>query len=178
MSQVTGVISMVSAKPWEGRNGPITLYSFQIEGDRRYFRTGTTPIAVNEGQAVSFTMTGKGTDVENVTPIDAAAVRQAPAPQGQAPAARASGGRDNYWEKKEQRDINFTQPQITYQASQRDAVSVVEMALAHEAIPFGGATKGKRLDIILAAVDQVTERFYKQRQAAPDFFEQDVMGDA
>lgn len=162
MANVSGVVRNSSAKPFNGRQGPITLYSFQIEGDNRYFRCGTDqPNAVN-GQSVEFEVTQKGDNFNvNVSTIKALESQ----PVQAAPAATNSGypsknamfnAKDGYWERKEQRDVEVIEPRITHAAARRDAVTIVTAALAADALSFGNVQKGKKLDMLVDFVQQVT----------------------
>ena len=71
--------------------------------------------------------------------------------------------RQKYWENKEARDAEVVEPRITFSASQRDAIEVIRIAMEHEALAFGNASKGAKLGMILDFVDEVTARFYAQR---------------
>lgn len=70
--------------------------------------------------------------------------------------------RAKYWDEKEKREITVVEPRITLSASRTAAIQVIGLALAHEAIVFGNASKGARLGIILDAIDEVTSRYYNQ----------------
>lgn len=180
LQTATGVVSSVTAKPWTDRNGnAINLYSFQLQGDRRYFRTGTNPPGVMEGQTISFTFEApKNTvDLATVQQADPSQVAVAPkppsAPQAPAPtqsAPRRTSSKENwdarakYWDEKEKRDREVVEPRITYSAAQRDAVSLVSAALNADALSFGNTAKGARLDMILDFVDQVTQKFVAERK--------------
>jgi hypothetical protein len=71
--------------------------------------------------------------------------------------------RQKYWESKEQRDIAVVEPRITFSAAQRDAIEIVGLALTHDMLAFGNASKGAKLGMLLDFVDEVTARFYNQR---------------
>lgn len=165
MSQqtVTGAVSMVSAKNWTSPQGEdIVLYSFQVAGDKRYFRTGTTKPAISEQDNIRFVFETQGNkvDLDSIEAVDSAAVQQAPKPP-------AAGGdsREEYWAKKDAHMLNVVEPRINFSASQRDAIALVTAALEQDCLSFGTTAKGKKLDMLLEFVDQVTDRFVEQRLA-------------
>lgn len=186
MAELKGMVRNCNAKPFQGNQGPITLYSFQLEGDRRYFRCGTKQPSMGDGDCISFSFTEKSgnfnVDVGTIARIEATEVQAAPKPatsagsasggatasganQGYASRSAMFAAKDAYWDAKAKRDINVVEPRINYSASQRDAVSLVTAALANDCLSFGSAAKGKKLDMLLDFVDQVTERFVAQREA-------------
>lgn len=169
----TGVVREVTAKPWNGRNGPITLYSFQLENDRNWYRTGTDLPNVQAGEAVRFTYddSKNQVDVSTITKVEAGTVEAAPAPPAApASAPRKSGGEDwnarqKYWDAKERRDIEVVEPRITYSAAQRDAIAAVEVMLNNGALALGNAKAADKMEMILDAIDKVADRFYTARFA-------------
>ena len=74
--------------------------------------------------------------------------------------------RQKYWENKEIRDIEVVEPRITIAASRTAAIQVIDIALRHDALAFGNASKGAKLGMILDFVDEVTARFYAQSMNA------------
>jgi hypothetical protein len=170
---------MVSEKEFQDRDTgeDILLYSFQIEGDKRYFRTGQDEPTFDEGDAIAFVVdTQKGNKVwlDSVEEIDEEDVQKAPKPRRSSRSAgrksegtrTKSGGKsmtkDGYWEAKDEYQKAVVEPRITFAASRKDAVTLVSAALAEDALSFGQAAKGKKLDMLLDMVDQVTLRFYNQ----------------
>lgn len=174
MSQYSnqGVVSEVSKKEWydsrKGRN--IDLYSFRIDGNNTWFRTGTNQPTFHQGDAISFTNDDKNNvRLDSVQAGNAPApVAGSPAPAAQQPATVASGGqnRDGYWAAKEARDLerearyqSVDVPRMGLSAAQDRAVALVVGAIGTEAIPFGNMAKGERLDYLIEAVEKVTDRF-------------------
>ena len=77
--------------------------------------------------------------------------------------------RDGYWADKEKRDLEKDKryqsvdvPRMSFSASQERAVTLVSAALANGALSFGNVAAGKKLDMLLGFVDQVTDRFFLQ----------------
>lgn len=83
----------------------------------------------------------------------------APAPQPQAAPQAAQGGesKQGYWDAKAKKDVE-TQRAIQYQASRNAAIDVAKMALENDCLSLG-AKKADKLDILLAFIDETTDRF-------------------
>lgn len=170
-----GVVSMVSEKEFEDRETgeDILLYSFQIEGDKRYFRTGQNEPEFEEGDGVKFTFNTQGNkvDFKSIEVIDVEEAARAPKPTRTKSSAgrstRTAGGnsREDYWANKAKREVEVIEPRITYAASAHDATAVVVAALQSDALSFGSTAKGKKLDMICDFVDLVAARFYQKRMA-------------
>lgn len=171
MANAKGVVSNTSAKEWPGRNGTVTLYSFQLEGDRNWYRCGSVKPPFNKGDMIEFQYQtdAKGANTlqeGSVVKMEHSPAKAAPPPgtafTKAAPIKENWDARAAYWDAKEKREIEVVEPRITLSASRTAAIAVVGLALQHDAIPFGNAAKGARLGIILDAVDEVTNRYYAQ----------------
>lgn len=173
MSSVKGTVSNTYEKEWAGQDGPVILHSFQLQGDKRYFRTGTSKV-VSRGEAVAFDVEGNNnlregslTKMENST-------QAAPAPRaawnggGKPKATENFEARQQYWTNKEARDIEVVEPRITWSSARTAAIEVIGLALQHDALAFGNASKGAKLGMILDFVDEVAARFYHQSMSAAD----------
>ena len=123
-----GLVSKTYEREWNDRDTgeDIVLYSFQIDGDKRYFRTGTNKPGIREGDAISFVADAKSNnvDIKSIEKIDADDV---PAPR-QSSGKSYGGGRgggaassSKYWEDKAKRDQEITEPRISYSAFSRSA---------------------------------------------------------
>lgn len=180
-----GQVAQVSEKPFRDKWGKdIILYSFQLQGDNRWYRTGTMRPPCNQGDSINFVFEQQGNnakvDVNSLTgggvvdmsqpaqaaPMQAPPAPPAPAPGGApipapapAPAATGGGTRDSYWKDKEEYDKKVTQPRIAYAAAQKSAVAVVVAALAHDVLGFGNAKKADKMEMLLGYVDEVTAKF-------------------
>jgi hypothetical protein len=161
----SGTVRTVTEKPFTDRDTgqPITLYSFQVDGVPKWFRTGRTKPNFSNGDYIKFVAKGQNVRVSDVTVSEGNEVARAPAPpRPKAKGAENWDARQAYWEAKEKRDLEVVEPRITYSAAERDAVTVIDTALKHEAIKL--PTKvGDRLDFMLEAIDQVAERIYRRR---------------
>lgn len=166
MSDTTfkGVVSKLYEKEWQDRDSgrDIILHSFQIESEKRYFRTGTKRPNFDEGESISFVADSKSgnVDIKSVKKVAVETV-QAPKPTGSTASKQTgAGSRDGYWAEKEKRDIEVTAPRIAYSAAQKNATTLVAAALSAEpcALSFGSTAKGKRLDMLVDFVEQTTLR--------------------
>lgn len=196
-----GRVTETFEREWQGRDGTVILHSFKIEGDNRYFRTGTEQLC-EANDLVSFQFDGKN-QVSDLT-IDGQATTPPPAPARGGSSGSAKGGsssgksfggggstykqkqaeKDQYWADKEARDIErdkhnreVVEPRITLASAQSDAVALVTAALQHDLLAFGNANKGAKLGLLLDFVDQVTARFAEQRYNAPTLLAQ-ILADA
>ncbi len=165
-----GVVSKLYEKEWTDRDSgdEIILHSFQIEGEKRYFRTGTRVPQFAEGDAISFVADGKSgnVDLKSVKQVEAGTVV---APQAAPSKAAPSGAtsRDAYWANKETYDKEILRPTIAYSAAQKDATALVSAALQADALSFGSTAKGKRLDMLVDFVEQTTLRLAALQTDAP-----------
>lgn len=183
-----GVVTNTYEKDWTDRDSGenIVLRSFKIEGESRYFRTGTNnSSAIAEGNYISFSAnTQSGTvDLKSVEIVEGEAPARAPKPSastaGKPKSARsaASGGRDTYWADKAARDVEVTEPRISYSAAQKNATALVAAALAADALSFGSTAKGKRLDMMVDFVELTTLRLAKLQMNAPALLKEDSDGE-
>ena len=168
---IKGVVREVFEREWQDRDSgeDIILYSFQLEDNNRYFRTGTKRPKIATGTAYKFISDPKGNvDLKSIEEIEAEDV---PAPKKKAyGGSRGSGGggaNQKYWEDKAKRDVEVTEPRISYSAAQRNATTLVAAALAADALSFGQAAKGKRLDMLVDYVEQTTLRLAQLQINAP-----------
>lgn len=172
-----GVVSKTFEKDWTDRDtgDNIVLRSFQIEGEKQYFRTGTTDLRdVREGNYISFTADARSgnVDFKSVEIVEGEAPARAPKPSagGAAKSGRATGAasRNDYWEDKAKRDVEITEPRISYSAAQKNATALVTAALNHDLLSFGNAAKGKRLDMLVDFVEETTLQLAMLQLAAPE----------
>jgi hypothetical protein len=170
---VSGVVARKSEKEWEGDNGTILLYSFQIEGDRQWYRTGTTDLPAQVGESIRFVFDKGRVDVDSVEVVPASEVAKAPKPRGVGSVGSKSGSyqsKDDYWAAKDRHDKEVKDPQMKWQGARKDAIAVVGLALQHGALDVSKAAKAKQLDAIIAAIEEVTVGFFNDSSTKP--FEQ------
>lgn len=180
---VTGVVSKHDGFVWQNK----TLRSINLEGhiDGKYpkkYSVGEVDLEAQYpvGTTISFARKAGGNPKYwnvDMTTIKVATSAPTPAPQAPAAAPRAqapaasAGSKDSYWADKEAYQKEVVEPRISYTASRGQAITLVCAALAHDALALGAA-KGKRLDLLLGMVDQVTDRFLLQSVHAPEHLKQ------
>ena len=170
-----GVVNATYEKDWTDRDtgDKIVLRSFQIDGEKKYFRTGTTDLKdVREGNYISFTADERSgnVDFKSVEKVEGEAPVRAPKPAASTSRTQSSGSgnsRDTYWSDKAARDEEITEPRISYSAAQKNATHLVCVAMEQDLLSFGNAAKGKRLDMLVDFVEQTTLQLAKLQMAAP-----------
>jgi hypothetical protein len=167
MSEVIGVVARVTDKVLPSG----TYWSFVLDGDPQWYRTGRDKPKFEAGYKVKFNATedkyGTHCDLKTVE------FREGEAPPAAAP-AKAAGGKSDYqlrtayWDAKELRDIE-NQKRISYQAATNTAIALVNAALASEAIVLPASkAKGKRFEVLTEIVTTEADRIYAVYAAAPD----------
>lgn len=170
--EVIGYVSKIGTRNGTGRNGkPYTAYNVQLtdaDGNIRYVGWGFNSPTFGEGTWIKTTVEQNG-DYLNYkgAPVETKqAGAPATAPTTQTGSGQQSGAqsRNGYWEAREQRDIEITQPRIQYQAARRDAVQLVTAMLAANALPISAAQgktgESKRYEQILEFVDKIAVQFH------------------
>ena len=175
--QVSGIINEVTEKPWEDRETgkDIILYSFTLEGNRKFFRTGTNPVPYGAGEAVSFLVNGQRVDLASMETVEASAI-PAPAPAAKrSNGAGASSSRDDYWAAKEARDIErndryqeIAEPRMALSVAVQAASRVVVAALENDALSFGTTAKSKREGMLCDFVKTIAADLALFIQSAPE----------
>lgn len=164
MESKRGIVDRTSEKEWydskQGRN--VTLHSFQLQGERGWFRTGTKK-EVEQGEFVEFVV-GNNSAAKDIK-------KSAP-PSNAAPAQRAAssggGGKDGYWEAREARDLEkearyqaVDVPRMVYQAAQERAIGLLKIALDTEALSLP-SKKADKLPALLAYTHQIAQQLMAQ----------------
>lgn len=166
MVSTNGVVAKAGAKKWKDK----TFYNFTLVNDETLYRTGFTNYDLKEGDQVEFEweQTQYGSDVKSLQVTGHTEVDKNKANTSAGTAANNYGGkgnsREDYWSQKAE-DDKARQVIISFQAANKTAVDIVKMALEQEALSLGTA-KAKKMDALLAAVDEVTERIFAQYQHA------------
>lgn len=178
VEQFQGQVTQISAKDWSDKGKNIVLYSFQISGSPRWFRTGTNQPGFSEGSNVSFTADDNGNvqprKAPEITVSEGGATSSPPAPSTQR-SSQGATSRDDYWGNKEAKDAEKDKryqeqdiPRMTFSAAQDRAVTLVAAALAHDGLSFGSMAKGKKLDYIMGCVQEVTNTFFLDAINSPE----------
>lgn len=146
MKTYEGILKNKSEREWNGT----MLYSFQLEGQNIWFRTGQKGLTLDEGTPIRFKAneTNKQVDLESMEKLDSLPAT------GATPAQQSSGAtsstREDYWQNRERLD--------SVRTARADATRIVCAALAHDHLPHASNTpKGKRLDLLVGYVKEIAE---------------------
>lgn len=138
---IKGEIQFVNEKEWKGK----TLYSFKLQDDKTYYRTGTKkPKGVEKGNVVSFEAEenedGRSANVDNDT-----FKVVGKGSSGSSSASSGGGGSTN--------------ADIQYQSARKDALTLVQLFVSAGALklPAKEAAKAEALE---ALVDKYTALYY------------------
>lgn len=138
---IKGEIQFVNEKEWKGK----TLYSFKLQDDKTYYRTGTKkPKGVEKGNVVSFEAEenedGRSANVDNDT-------FKVIGKGSSGSSCGSSGGGGS------------TNADIQYQSARKDALTLVQLFVAAGALklPAKEAAKAEALE---ALVDKYTALYY------------------
>ena len=186
MPNFNGTVRSCSARSWQKPNSddlPIDLWSFQLEGNRQYFRTGTNDPGLRSGDSISF----EADDSGNVLPRKNPSIKKGAAASATTAGASATGGpsgsaqggsREDYWTKKgaedKARDKRYqTQdvPRMSFSAAQDRAVHLVAAAVSAGALSLP-TKKGEQYDSLLGYVDRTADKFLMDAMDAPARLEQ------
>ena len=150
MTQWEGRLIKVADKDWNA----IKLWSFQIEGVDRWFRTGTTKIPFDVDDLIVFEERNNKVILESIVKVSTQPVSDAPIPTAttesvsSTPSAPPAG------------DVGR---RIQWQAARRDACNVMVAALAADAMPWAtNLAKGKKLDALRGYINELTKQFIEE----------------
>lgn len=150
MKEWTGKVTEVKRVPYQN----VVLYQFKIEQSQRYFRLGRNEPTFQEGQWIKFTERNSNVDVDSVE-LD---VKAEPSDAV------------TYSEKKQESTTRTTTApdvgrRLQYQAARADATRIVVAALHTDHLPHAtNVAKGKRLDLLMGYVHEVTRTLLEQEQ--------------
>lgn len=150
-----GTVQAISAKEFNGT----LLFSAKVGENWIGFGADKPPF--NKGDVIELEVTtnNRGRLVAVKDTIKAAT---ASVVEGKAPVAWAKSGKDDYWVRREERDIH-TQEVIQLQASRNSAIALASAMLQAGAVPgFEKAADKKKYDIVLALVEELTDHFEQQ----------------
>lgn len=152
---IQGVIQKTFTNVVRGKN----LHSFTIRGTQGFFRTQEVPCPMKEGTYVQFEADDKNNvNMSTLVAMDKRAPEQMPTEQAVSRAASHVNSKDDYWTRKEERDLE-TQKVIQYQAARNSAIAAISTAVSQGIITLPG-TKGKSYDSYMKYIDDVTMRYF------------------
>jgi len=148
MKEWTGQVQDISSRDFQ----TVKLWSFKIEGSERWFRLGQKEPNFSIGDRICFQERNSQVEWGTITPTTAPVSNAPVPPSAEATGSVTSGAPSN--------DIG---ERIRYQAARADACRIVVAALHTEHLPHAAnIAKGKRLDLLLGYVDQVTEQLLEE----------------
>lgn len=156
MKTYQGIVKNKTDTKWNGK----TLWSFQIEGENFWFRTGETPLPRENGDLIAFEANPINKQV-NVASVRDGTTESSPAPTTSPRTAASqpsqSDDRQSYWKNRERLD--------SVRMARADATRVVCAALANDSLPHPASTgKGKRLPLIVGYIKELTQEFIEYEQ--------------
>lgn len=139
--QYQGVVSNISSFDYMGK----VLWSFQLNGDRAYYRTGNVKPKAEQGQYITFTAEpGKNGSINvDTKSIQAKSAEAEASGVGALKAtSQVSGSNSNqgYWEAKTERDI-VTQARIERQSTRNSAIEFIKVLISQEALKIPAKNK-------------------------------------
>lgn len=156
----TGIVEKVIDKSGRTKKGkPYTLFNFKLEDGEWFGLPFDVRPAFMEGDNIEFE--GDKNDNGYLTVFGDVRIIPKPAPQASGGASSGSGNQSNGANGSAGSE---RQTQIVLQHSQEMALKAVALLLANDGLPVAkAATKAgtaKRFDVIVAAVDKLTVKYY------------------
>lgn len=140
-----GIVSSISSFPYQNK----TLWSFQLNGVRAFYRTGEKHPGIEKGNYVEFEATGP--DVKGNFQVDVTSIKVGDAPQT---AKGPTGFRKAFTEApkkdfptKEERDA--TQARIEIQSCRNSALQFIDILIKTEAFKLPAKNKIETLESLL-----------------------------
>lgn len=146
MKEWTGKVTLVRSVPYQS----VILYQFKIDQSERFFRLGKIEPTFEEGAWIKFTERNGQVDPSSVETgvkeVPSDSVTGSPQKEDGSPTSTAV-------------DVGR---RLRYQSARADAARIVTAALAADHLPHSANTaKGKRLDLLLNYVNEVTDTLLK-----------------
>lgn len=139
-----GVVYKVFERP--GKFG--TMYSIKLNDDANYYGTGKARPPVKEGQKIQFSA---AQNARGYWDADVNSIKVVEATVSAAPSARSVAGKDDYWNRKEERDL-VENARRHEGASRNTAIEFVKFLVEQEALPVP-AKKAEKADALLEYVE-------------------------
>jgi hypothetical protein len=141
MKEWKGQVSEIQGTDFQGT----MLWAFKLEESSRWFRCGKNQPEITEGLWITFT--------ERNSNVDPASILVSGA-------STANVTRVTEREESKPSDVG---KRIAYQAARRDATHIVVAALHTDHLPHAAnVAKGKRLDLLMGYVQEITDTLLKQ----------------
>jgi hypothetical protein len=156
MNTWNGQVTKITKTPWQD----IVLWSFKINTSARTFRMGKKEPAFKEGEWISFTEKNSSVDYDSIrdVPAETAGEVQPPVTTG-AGALPVTEVAINAKQRSGNDMSDSVGDRIRFQAARADACNIIVAALAADHLPHASnVAKGKRLDLLLGYVKEVTNQ--------------------
>jgi hypothetical protein len=143
------------------------LYSFQLEGIDRWFRTGKEMLPFDEGQTITFTEKNSQVVSESVEETDSTASASV-TEETEAAATSATTSATSPSTSTTSSTAPTVGQRMAWESARRDATRIIATALevegkGLEVLPWAKNTaKGKRLDLLIGYVHQVTRQLMEE----------------
>ena len=149
-----GVVGRIYSKEFQDGN---TAWSFTLRGDRAFYRLGSKKPHFSEGDSIQFDVEMKGANAyaRNATPWTGGEVSQAQ--PAAAVAAASPRTADDFWRRKEQRDVE-TQKRIELQSCRNSALELVKLLVSTEALKLP-AKQADKVPVVEELVKHYTKYF-------------------
>jgi hypothetical protein len=154
MTTWTGKVSKTNERDW----GTKVIYSWQFGGAPLWFRTNEDP-KLEEGDCLR--IEGQSPNkITTITHIKEEALKEAVAEQAAASSEVPPTSSPDYWRWKQMHDME-RQQYYDWRDARADATRIVCAALDNEILALG-ATKGKRLDILIGMIRETTTQLMEK----------------
>lgn len=166
-----GVVSKVSSFDYNGK----TLWSFQLNGDRSFYRTGDKRPTVEQGQFISFDAKQGGKQGNFNVDLNSITIKKEEQQAKGVVGAFTNGAsnKDDYWTKKEARDV-LVQARIERQSTRNSALEFIKILIQQEAVKVPAKNKVEFFEQLLGhyqeefIADNSGESMAKAAQQASD----------
>ena len=155
MKEWTGQVRTISDRDFQG----VKLWSFTLEESERFFRLGKKQPTFTIGDTICFEERNSQVEWSSVRFRDATesdkTVESAPKDENVAATTTSEPSSS----------VSSVGLRLQYQAARRDATRIVVAALECDHLPHASnVAKGKRLDLLLGYVDEITKSLLKQEE--------------
>jgi hypothetical protein len=156
MNTWKGVISKMNERDW----GSKKIYSWQIEGNGGWFRAESKP-PCQIGDACEFSgESANKIDVSTFGGIKKSDLKKEAAAQEDARREAPPTSSPDYWRWKQLHDLE-REDYFQRKDARADATRIVCAALDNDVLSLG-STKGKKLDILVGMINQVTTQLVEE----------------
>ncbi len=152
----SGKVSKVNERDW----GSKKIYSWQVAGASLWFRCDSDPALV-VGKCYSFEGdTPNKIDRASITMVEESEVKAQAATQAEERKDAPPTSSPDYWRWKQLHDLE-RQSYYDWRDARADATRIVCAALDNDVLALG-ATKGKKLDILIGQIKDTTDMLLRK----------------